>query len=427
MKKVLKIKKIDKIKSNIRINLPPSKSYLNRALIVASCYYGKTAFFNINNIPDDVNDMIKILKKIGVDILIDKKNKTIIIKGNNGIFKRPFNDVLNCGLGGTTTRFLIGLSLLFDCDLQITANGKMLERPVKDLVDTIEKLGKQVEYLGKENFLPISISGVRKIVENIEINCCKSSQFLTSILLVAEKIGLKQIVAKNIVSKSYINITKDVLKKFKIDVKMQKKNNDLICKISSHNSINQHMVNKNINVETDWSSASYFLSLEKIFSIKFNMTLNQNSSQGDKKFIKILDKIYNFKYDKNPLILNMKDMPDAALTAIVICALQNFTTKITGLETLKNKECDRLKAMRDELAKIGVKTEISKKCNAITIYGNASLTLKKDVKIETYNDHRIAMCFAILGLKLGHICIMEPNVVKKSFPNFWQELAKCYK
>ena len=156
------------------------------------------------------------------------------------------------------------------------------------------------------------------------------------------------------------------------------------------------------------------------------MKLSKKSSQGDRKFVKILDKIYSFDGKKNTLNLNMKTMPDAALTAIAVCALQGFKTKIIGLETLKNKECDRLKAMRDELAKMGIKTAISKGYNAITIYGNADLKLKKDVEIETYNDHRIAMCFAILGLKLGHILIKKPEVVKKSFPNFWQELDKCY-
>ena len=424
MKKMLKI---DAIKSGIKIDLPSSKSYLNRALIVASCYHSKTILSNINNICDDVKELIGVLKQLGVDIKNDKKNKKIIIVGNGGKFQKPNGDLLNCGLGGTTTRFLIGLSVLFDFDVKITANGKMLERPIKNLVDAVVKFGKKVEYLGKENCLPIRVSGLTRENKNIEIDCSKSSQFLTAILLFANHIGLRQIVAKNIVSQTYINITKGVLKKFRVNVKLIKKNNDLICEILSNNSTNGNTINRNIEVETDWSAATYFLALEKIFNVKFDMTLSRNSSQGDRKFVRILNKIYNFDGPKKALILNMKTMPDAALTAIAVCALQSFKTKIVGLETLKNKECDRLKAMHDELAKIGIKTEISKGYDAITIYGNADLKLKKDVEIETYNDHRIAMCFAILGLKLGHILIKKPEVVKKSFPNFWQELDKCYK
>ena len=423
MKKLLKI---DAIKSGINIDLPSSKSYLNRALIVASCYHGKTILSNVSNICDDVKELVGVLKQLGVDIKIDKKNKKIIVIGNGGKFQKPSTDTLNCGLGGTTTRFIIGLSLLFDFDIKITANGKMLERPVKNLVDAIIKCGKKVEYLGKENCLPIRVSGLTRENKNIEIDCSKSSQFLTAILLVASQIEVRQIVAKNIVSKTYINITKDVLKKFGIKIKIVKNSGDLICKILENNSTNSNTINRNIEVETDWSAATYFLALERIFNVKFDMTLSKNSSQGDRKFVKILDKIYSFDSKKNALILNMKTMPDAALTAIAVCALQGFKTKIIGLETLKNKECDRLKAMHDELAKIGIKTAISKGYNAITIYGNADLKLKKDVEIETYNDHRIAMCFAILGLKLGHILIKKPEVVKKSFPNFWQELDKCY-
>ena len=423
MKKLLKI---DAIKSGINIDLPSSKSYLNRALIVASCYHGKTILSNVNNVCDDVKELVEVLKQLGVDIKNDKKNKKIIVIRNGGKFQKPTTGILNCGLGGTTTRFIIGLSLLFDFDIKINANGKMLERPVKNLVDAIVKFGKKVEYLDKENCLPIRVSGLTRENKNIEIDCSKSSQFLTAILLVASHIGVRQIIAKNIVSKTYINITKDVLKKFGIDVKLIKKNNDLICEIFANNSTNSNTINRNIDIETDWSAATYFLALERIFNVKFDMKLSKKSSQGDRKFVKILDKIYNFDDKKNALILNMKTMPDAALTAIVACALQSFKTKIVGLETLKNKECDRLKAMHDELAKIGIKTAISKGYNAITIYGNADLKLKKDVEIETYNDHRIAMCFAILGLKLGHILVKKPEVVKKSFPNFWQELKKCY-
>ena len=108
------------------------------------------------------------------------------------------------------------------------------------------------------------------------------------------------------------------------------------------------------------------------------------------------------------------------------CAFQDFNIKFTGLQTLKNNECDRLKAMHDEFAKIGIKTEISAKYDAITIYGNSKINLANDVEIETHNDHRIAMCFAVAGARLGHMIIKKQDVVNKSFPNFWQELEKIY-
>ena len=429
------IKKIEQICKNAEIILPSSKSVLNRALIAASVQNKKTLLTNITDICDDVKDLINVLNQLGININIadDTKNSTqiITVESKNGLFDDPKNGAINCRLGGTTTRFIIGLSLLFDFDIEITATGKMLERPINSLVDAIKSLGKKIDYLQKENCLPIKVSGkITKNIEKIEIDCSKSSQFLTAILLIAGKIGLKQITAKNIVSKTYINITKDVLKQFGFDIKITEKGKDLICKIVENTSKN--ISNKTVNIEIDWSSASYFLALEFLFNAKLKMNIsNQKSSQGDSKFIEILQKINDFKNRTNRkqndiFEINMVLMPDTSMTAMVVCAFQDFTTKITGLGTLKNKECDRLKAMHDEFKKVGIKTEISKEYDAITIYGNANLKLENDVEIETYNDHRIAMCFAVVGAKLGHIIIKNPEVVNKSFTTFWQEFEKCY-
>lgn len=427
------VKKLKQINKNAEIILPSSKSYLNRALIVASIQDYDIELTNINDICDDVNDLMRVLREIGIKIEANDDNngtKTIKVYGKNGYFTPPKNSIINCGLGGTTTRFLIGLSLLFDFDVEITATGKMLERPINSLVDAIQSLGKKVEYLEKENCLPIKINGkIDKNIEKIEIDCSKSSQFLSANLLISSKIGLKQIIAKNIVSKTYINITKDVLEKFGVDIEIIEKENDLICNINTNIQIkdNEHQ----IPIEIDWSSASYFLALEFLFNTKLNIVvLEQKSSQGDSNFVDILEKIKTFSKnnnDKNNILeINMETMPDVSMTAMVVCAFQDFNTKITGLGTLKNKECDRLKAMHDEFAKIGIKTEISTEYDAITIYGNSKFELKKDIEIETYNDHRIAMCFAIVGAKLGHIIIEKPDVVNKSFPNFWQEFEKIY-
>ena len=428
------IKKLERINKNVEIILPSSKSYLNRALIVSSIQNDNVELTNISDICDDVKDLIRCLKEIGIKIEVndDKNNtKTIKVFGKNGVFIPPNNTIINCGLGGTTTRFLLGLSLLFDFDIEITATGKMLERPVNSLIDVIKLLGKSVEYLQNENCLPVKISGkIDKNIDKIEIDCSKSSQFLSAILLIGNKIGLKQIFAKNIVSKTYINITKDVLEKFGVNIELIEKENNLICNINTN--IPSKGATRRIPIEIDWSSASYFLALEFLFNTKLKIIgLEQKTSQGDSKFIDILDKIKTFSKNNNTkhsmLEINMETMPDVSMTAMVVCTFQDFNTKIAGLETLKNKECNRLKAMHDEFKKIGIKTKISPAYDAITVYGNSKYELKNQVEIETYNDHRIAMCFAILGAKTGNIKINNENVVNKSFPNFWKELEKCYK
>ena len=427
------IKKLERINKNVEIILPSSKSYLNRALIVSSIQNDNVELTNISDICDDVKDLIRCLQEIGIKIEVndDKNNtKTIKVFGKNGVFTPPNNTIINCGLGGTTTRFLIGLSLLFDFDIVLTATGKMLERPINSLIDAIKILGKNVEYLKKDNCLPVRISGkIDKNIDKIEIDCSKSSQFLSAILLISNKIGLKQVAAKNIVSKTYINITKDVLEKFGVNIEKKEKENNLICNINTN--IQKKDTSQQVPIEIDWSSASYFLALEFLFNTKLKIIgLEQKTSQGDSKFIDILDKIKTFSKNNNTkhsvLEINMETMPDVSMTAMVVCAFQDFNTKITGLGTLKNKECNRLKAMHDEFKKIGIKTKISPTCDAITVYGNSKYELKNQVEIETYNDHRIAMCFAILGAKTGHIKINNANVVNKSFPNFWKEFEKIY-
>ena len=430
------VNKIKTINQNTKIILPSSKSVLNRSLILSSIQNGRTLLKNVVDICDDVKDLINALRLLGVDISItdniEDNTKTITVIGKGGLFNKPDSGIINCGLGGTTTRFLLGLSLLFDFDIEITATGKMLERPVDSLIDVIKNLGKEVCYLEKENCLPVKIGGkILKNIDKIEIDCSKSSQFLSSILLVADKIGVKQILAKNAVSKTYIDITKSILKQFEKNVEIVEDGGDLICYIN--NSQDNKLQNRDIDIEVDWSSASYFLALEFLFNTKIRMNiLSKTSSQGDSKFVEVLQKIDDYKNRNNiqqntNLEINMETMPDTSMTAMVICAFQDFTTKITGLGTLKNKECDRLKSMQEEFKKIGIKTEISKEYDAITIFGNSNLELQKDVEIETYNDHRIAMCFAIVGAKLGHIIINNQNVVNKSFPTFWEEFEKCYK
>ena len=417
--------------ANIEVNIPSSKSYLNRALILSSLQPIKMILTNIYNICDDVNNMIEVLKKIGVkiDIIKNKNQKLdIIVFGCNGEFIKPNEKTINCGLGGTTTRFFIGLSSLFDFDIKITAEGKMLERPVGEILDFLKKVGKEVVFLKKKDFLPVLIKNKNnKNIKKIKIDGSKSSQFLSAILMVAPILKIDEIEVSNLVSKSYVNLTLDVLQKFGIFFKQNIVENK-ITYIVDKNKERKKTKNNKIMIEQDYSSSSYFFALQYLFGIKNDIfKMSKKSSQGDAKFVNIIKKIDNYEKKNNklkPLILNMEDMPDVSMTAMIICAVKNFTTKIIGLKTLKNKECDRLTAMQCELKKVGVNTSISKNFNSITIYGKGDFELKKRVIIETYNDHRIAMCFAILGTKIGNIEIKNANVVNKSFVNFWQELEK---
>lgn len=405
-------------KNSKKIFVPTSKSYLNRALIIAACAQNKITLENIYDIGDDVKNMLTALGSLG--IRIEEFENNIVVYGNNGNFLQPKQGVINCGISGTTTRFLIALSALFDFTIDITSEGKMLERPISELVNALRQIGKMVTYTEQENRMPIKIFGkANKNPKQITLNCSKSSQFLTALLMISPILNITEIsIDGQIASKSYIDMTIQIMKEFEV-------------KIIHHNNIFHIPMYQKYNhtkycVESDWSSASYFLALEFLHQMPIQIDgLNLNSLQGDADFCKILDKITKHR-SSELLILDMKKMPDTSMTAMIVCAIQNFSTKIIGLETLKDKECNRLQAMQNELAKFGIQTEISSTFDEITIHGKENINLENDIYIETYHDHRIAMCFGILGTITGRIFIQNPEVVNKSFPSFWMSLDSFY-
>lgn len=395
-----------KIESNdVAINILGSKSYTNRAILIASISNGTSKISNLLR-SDDTKYMILALQNLGVNII--DNNDFLIIEGNNGVFKNIINKELFCGIAGTTSRFLTGLSILINQDIKITGDSKILTRPINDLVSAIKNMGAKIEYNKIEGSLPVTIYGDKNIINTVNISGEISSQFISALLMIAPRLpdGLIINVEGNQVSKSYIDITIDIMKNFGIVVV-----NDNYKKYTIKN---QEYRAQNYIVEGDWSSASYFLGAQKLLqnNIKIN-NINHNSIQGDAKFINILK---NFSYKE----INMEQMPDTAMTAMVLAAIIRKKTTILGLSTLKNKECDRIEVSKQELAKFGIKCETTK--NSIIIYGQ-TFNNKDIIEIETHEDHRVAMAFSLLGTQ-RKILIKNAQVVNKSFPRYWQELKK---
>ena len=412
------INKIDKL-HNAKIEILGSKSYTNRALIIASLTEGKTI---LNNplYSDDTKFMIKSLEKLGVKF--EKSDKKLVVYGNGGKFQVNKNTELFCGLAGTTSRFLTGLLALIKNDVIITGEGKILERPIGDLVDGLQQIGANIKYLGKEGSVPLKGNGKNISGNEISINGSVSSQYFTALMMVAPllKDGLKINVIREQVSKSYIDITCDIMKSFGVEV-INNNYKEYVIKPVKYKAIEY-------NIEGDWSSASYFCCLGALIDggIKIS-NLNNNSVQGDKNFTKLMEKVgavveYKnnsvfIKKDKiRPITVNMETMPDTAMSLAVLLSFANGKSRINGLSTLKNKESNRLLAMKNELAKLSIETEIGD--DYIVIYGGNYHRVIGE--IETYNDHRVAMSFAIAGAVIGGVEIKNPEVVSKSFPNFWE-------
>lgn len=419
------VKKIDKI-NNIKIDILGSKSYTNRALIIASLAEGKTILHN-PLYSDDTKYMMKSLEKLGVKF--EKQNKDLIVYGKAGQFDIKENMELFCGIAGTTSRFLTGLLALMDKDVVVTGEGKILERPIGELVDGLKQIGVKIKYLGKEGSLPLKGSEKNLSGNEISIDGKISSQYFTALMMIAPlmKDGLIINVLDKQISKSYIDITIDIMKSFGVNV-INNNYKQYVIKPAKYKAVEY-------NIEGDWSSVSYFACIGALHDGNIEISnINNNSVQGDRDFVKLIEKAGGIVEYKNnsiivkkgnlkPIEVDMEQMPDTAMSLAVLLSFANGDSKITGLSTLKNKETDRLQALQNELKKISVESEIGD--DFIIIHGTNKHKIIGD--IETYNDHRIAMSFAIAGTVLGDLKILNPDVVNKSFPEFWQYLDRLQK
>ena len=366
------------------IDLPASKSISNRLLIIkALCKKN----FNIEHLSD--SDDTTILNQV----LCSK------------------NNILNVGAAGTSLRFLTSyLAIQEDKQFILTGTNRIKERPIKDLVKTLEFLGAEISYLEEHGFPPLKIKGKKLKGGDIYLNGNISSQFITSLLLIAPTLenGINLTIKGTLVSASYIKMTLKIL--FDFGIKSTWKDN--IIKIKPQNYIARDYV-----VESDWSAASFWFeiaALSKSCKIKLN-GLQQNSIQGDIKSIEIFKDLgVNSKFDNSSLILtNNKNIYKAKTYDLIenpdlfqplSCTLfaKDKKRSFLGIETLKNKETDRIIAVINELVNI-----------------------KNSKVINTYQDHRMAMSFAPLCLKFGEIQINNIQVVSKSYKKFWRDLKKA--
>ena len=378
-----------------------SKSESNRLLILQTLFPG----IEIKNISDSEDT------KILFNALSSESNK------------------IDVNHAGTAMRFLTALfSSIPGRSIILTGSNRMQQRPIKILVDALNSLGANINYVNKNGFPPIKIIGRELRDRKVFLEADVSSQYISALMLIAPSLknGLEINLKKKIVSKPYVEMTKDLLNFFGVKV-LQTKNKIEIRPLAT-------IENKIRQVESDWSSASYYFSIASLseeakISLK---SFKQKSLQGDsilasiyKKlgvetaFIKdemIISKVQDFVLPKS-ISLNLNNSPDIAQTIAVSCFGLGVNCELSGLKTLKIKETDRLIALKNELEKLGADVNVTK--DSISV--NSQNSIKKDIIINTYNDHRMAMAFAPLGLKT-RITIKNPMVVGKSYPLFWDHL-----
>ena len=347
------------------------------------------------------------------------------------------SDKIDIHHAGTAMRFLTSYLAIQEGRITVlTGSERMKQRPIKFLVDALRELGAEISYLEKEGFPPLKITGKKLEKNTVTISANISSQFISSLMLIGAKLenGLQIKLEGTVTSKPYLEMTLKILRTVGINNHWEGN----IIKIQPNIHTEKHSQSIPFVVESDWSSASYYYSLAAISRKTINLKwFKPYSLQGDSVIKEIYWKFFGvntisegaesrisllpehyFNFPEK-IVLNMNDCPDIAQTLCVTATSLKIPFEITGLETLKIKETDRLQALKSELFKIGCIAEITDD----SIVSQKFFEPDENISIATYNDHRMAMSFAPFCL-IKSLTIENPEVVEKSYPSFWQDFAQ---
>lgn len=440
----------------VNLDLPGSKSIANRVLPLAAVATGVSIIHNIPSDSEDVALMLKALECLGgiakdISVSNDVRVKDMAsgshvtaksyeIHGCGGAFPNK-NAEIFCGNSGTTIRFLGAILAVMDGSYVLDGVKRMHERPIKDLVAALTQIGADITYLKNNGYPPLkTLPFVDNRIDKISISGKISSQYLTGVLLASSLLKREVTIEvyDELISKPYVDITLALLAKFGVKIDSSNTENSYIIDTSL---VNNSLTGIEYTVEPDASSASYFLALGAITGDVAVNNLSANSLQGDRNFAKVLqlmgaDVVYNDNnirvrpgevmqktHKLTAIEINMEDMPDVAMTIAVMALFADGTTTITGIHSWKVKETDRLVAIRNELTKLGAKVSITDSSISIT----PSATINHNVAIDTYNDHRIAMCFSLIAAYGVAVTIKDYECVNKTFPNYFKLFQEiCY-
>ena len=398
---------INKKTINADISLPASKSISNRALILNALAYSPHTIENLSDC-DDTRVMIKAL---------DSNSTSFDI-----------------GAAGTAMRFLTAFLSKTVGEWVITGSKRMKERPIRLLVEALNSLGGRIEYIERTGYPPLKIYGSALTGGEIQLNGGVSSQYISALMMIAPYMqkGLKIILEGNVISVPYILMTLNMMRDFGVRASFE--NNIIAIKPQSYKPVQY-------SVESDWSAASYWYEILSIADKGqiFLKGLNKDSYQGDSKVADLFEQLgVNTAYQANGVLLTANEnttsefeydftnQPDLAQTFAVTCCLKNIPFLFKGVQSLKIKETDRVAALINELKKLGfVLTEPAEG----QLAWNGKKTPVDEIippTISTYDDHRMAMAFAPVAL-IRPIIIEDPDVVSKSYPAFWDDIAQISK
>ena len=387
-----------------RLKLPSSKSISNRALILNALSNSPYQVENLSNC-DDTQVTIAAFQ--------------------------PNTHRIDIHAAGTAMRFLTAYFSVQEGERTITGTPRMQQRPIRLLVDALRSLGANIEYLNNEGFPPLKINGQKLTGGTLTLEGNVSSQYISALLMIApymEK-GLSLTLSGEIISKPYIEMTIQLMREYGVSTDWDEN----IIRIAP-----QRYTPTAFHVESDWSAASYWYEIASLIpNSVFELSgLKNPSTQGDARiaeFFKPLGvetqytetgiRLTHTDIRKNEINLDLTNQPDLAQTLVVTCALLNIPFSFTGLQSLKIKETDRITALKTELSKLGY--VITDKNNSVLEWGGQRKSPETAPDIDTYDDHRMAMAFAPAAMLFPGLIINHPEVVSKSYPDFWNDLRQC--
>lgn len=429
-----KIKSIFKKINNdhiIKVKVPGSKSITNRALLIAALAKGESrlrgALFS-----NDAKNMIGCLNTLGIKIDVNEENELITVQGCEGMLPVK-NASINVGSAGTAARFITAMLAFSSGVYHLDASEQMKKRPMKPLLDALTSLGVVISYDEKEGHFPFTLDSREVKGGKISLSTAISSQFLSAVIMAGFLLenGLRVDITGGRESLPYVDMTVKVMESFGAKVDTVNENGLTSYILKEGNSYEA----REYNIEPDVSAACYFYAMAEILGCKAQVErVHLDSIQGDIEFVKLLTKMgATLSEEKDGIMLqgaenggyegleaNLNSFSDQSLTLAAVAAFAKSPVKITGIAHIRLQESDRLLAIKTELERLGIKTKMGE--GEITIF--PALMDSSETEIETYEDHRVAMAFALIGLRREGVVIKNPNCSAKTFKDYFKILER---
>ena len=423
------VKKIENI-NEIKVQVPGSKSITNRDLLLAALSDQRCILHGVL-FSDDSRAFLDSLKNLGFEVNVDEKTRDVVIQGMGGKIPNTHASI-NVRSAGTAARFLTVMLALAGGEYELLASPQMCRRPMQPLLDILKRAGVKFTFNGQEDHFPFIMKSQSIALKEVAIDTGISSQFASALLMsgVLLEEGIKLILSGDRAEGSYIKMTTTMMKQFGIQVVREGN----ICQVFHMNSFGL----KEYQIEPDVSGACYFYAMAPLLKTSVIVkNVHMDSLQGDIKFLKVLkemgcsleDKEEGVQIDGSDLLeypgmdVSMKDFSDQTMTMAVLAPFAKEPTLIRNIDHIRFQECDRVNAILTELRRMEIKCEEVPECGGIKITPG----IIKESEVETYEDHRMAMAFTLIGLKTGKITIKNPECCKKTFENYYNLIEHLYK